>query len=166
MHVGIDAWISYDLFTTIKNELNLALENIYSSITAKTSGVDVLATGIRAESYSIRAQDGIVVSNLGIGAGVSGSISASMNTVANTIKLTLMTVNTGLLMSDPFTGAVNQVLTMTIAGSANQALGGIDPIGENLSDFDRKNSVVTAVRMRKEIEDNSKKYILPDKLSI
>ncbi len=166
LHVGIDAWLSYDTFTTLKNEVNLALSQTTSIIDTKTTSLESSVTGVKAESYSIKAQDGIVISNMGIGAAVSGSMNASMSAISLSTKLILMTINTGLLMSDPFTGAANQVLTMTIGGAANQALGSINTFGNGMSYLDKNNAVIGVMKLRETHEETSKKYILPDQLSI
>jgi len=166
MHVGIDAWLSFDTFTTVKNEMNLALKNSFSSILSDSSVISSASTGLKAESYSIKAQDGIVLSNLGIGAGISASVGVSMTAVTSALKISLATLNTGFLMNDPFTSAANQVLTMTIAGSASQAIGSVNTVGQSLSKLDDYNNIITSIKMRRDHELNSKKYILPEELSI
>jgi hypothetical protein len=166
MHVGIDAWIQLDVTSLIKNEENLAMHYSLSSLTARTSAIDVTSCALKAESYSLKGQDGVVISNLGVGSGVSSSVGTSLSTVATGIKFSLMGINTFFLMSDPFTGAATQVLTMTLAGAANSAIGSITPVGSGISKLDHKNSVIATISMRSSAEENSKKYILPDKLSL
>jgi len=166
MHVGIDAWISLETFTTVKNEINLALENVFSGVVTKSSSLESTTTGLKSENYSIKTQDGIVVSNLGMGSGISSTMTATGNTVALGLKSTLLTMNTAFLMNDPFMGAANQVLTMSIAGSANQSLGGVAPAGTGQTHLNNKNAVVAAIKLRHNHESNTKKYILPDKLSL
>jgi len=166
MHVGIDAWISLETFTTVKNEINLALENVFSGVVTKSSSLESTMTGLKSESYSIKTQDGIIISNLGMGAGISSTMASTGNSVTLGLKTTLLTMNTAFLMNDPFMGAANQVLTMSIGGSANQALGGVVPAGTGQSHLNDKNAIVAAVKMRHDQEENTKKYVLPDKLSI
>jgi len=164
MHVGIDAYINLESMTLIKNETNLALNNIYSTILSNTSSLDISLTGLKSEAYSLKAQDGIILSNIGLGSGISSSITSSMTGVSLSLKLSLMSIGTGLLMNDPFTGVINQFLTKTISGSAHQANSSFLPLGNGLTVLDDKNSLINLLTLREDHDLSTKKYILPDKI--
>jgi len=166
MHVGLDAMMSIDTQSIIKNDFSLAIANDFSILKSSKSVVNTVSTGIIAEGSSVRLQDGIILSGLGIGAAVAGAVTGTTSGVTTSIKLILAGINTTMLINTPFVGAANQVLSATIAGSASQASGGTITFGTGMTELDDYNIVTNNNYMRKTQEKNSKKYILPDKLNL
>jgi len=123
LHVGIEAYVSIDSQALFLNNFNLVANNNYAPIMNNTSMIYTNTSQIHARTSTIEAQDGFIISGMGVGANTAGTVGTSLSSSLLTLKISLMGINTGLLMNDS-TGsmaAVNYLLTQTIAGSANPA---------------------------------------------
>ena len=158
LHVGIDSLISTDTKTIINNQMSL-INNNQNIINNTNTTVNNLVTGIDIKGAGTIVEDGLTLKNMGIGSSTSASISASVTATTTSIYLTLATIGTALLMNDPFTGIVNNILSKSIAGTAEEADTTTLFNGIFNKDIKEETSTIATSYLKNEI--NLSKMILP-----
>jgi len=163
LHVGIDGYISIDTQALFTNNFNLVASNNYAPIYNETSMIYTNATQIHARASTIEAQDGFILSGLGVGASTASTVGTSLSTSLLGLKVTLMGINTGLLMNEPSgaMAAVNYLLTQTIAGSANPA-SDLVPTVLPVVDNDVKDPIASLAKKIKNTEELAQKHTYID----
>ena len=162
MHVGIDAYIMYNLKTLVKNSNSLAIDNKSSIIDSSATTIHSTTSSVIARASSIEARDGMLISGMGIGASMAGGVNASMIGTTLGLELAFGISGTFLLSNDPFTGIATNIINLSIAGIAQQAAGAVLSPGAVPDSI--KDQVTTINDYMKNLEETSKKYIQPDNI--
>jgi hypothetical protein len=165
MHVGIEAFVSLDTQSLFTNNFQLVANNSYAPIYNITSMIYTNSTQIHARASTIESQDGFILSGMGIGASTASTVGTSLSTSLLSLKITLMTMNTGLLLNDP-TGsvaAINYILTGSIAGSASPA-SDLTPVTLPSPASDIKDPIAGLATKIEKDEDRSKFNTTPDEV--
>ena len=162
MHVGVDAYIMYNLKTLVKNSNSLAIDNKSSIIDSNSTTVQTTSSSVIARASSIEARDGMLISGMGIGTSIAASTNASMLGTTLGLELSFGVSGTFLLSNDPFTGIGTNLINMSIAGTAQQASGAVLSPGAVPDSV--KDIVTTVNDYANNLEEETKKYIQPDNI--
>jgi hypothetical protein len=167
MHVGIDAYISIDTQSLFTNNFQLVANNTFAPLYNLTSMIYTNATQIHARASTIEAQDGFILSGMGIGASTSSTVGTSLSTSLLGLKVSLMTMNTGLLLNEPSgaMAALNYILTGTIAGSASPA-SDLTPVTLPSPNSDIRDPIAGLVSKIENEENQSKYNTTPDEVFV
>ena len=95
LHVGINGYISIDSQSLFTNNFNLVANNNYAPIFNETSLIYTNSSQIHARASTIEAQDGFILSGLGVGASTTASIGTALSASLLGLKITLMGIITG-----------------------------------------------------------------------
>lgn len=138
LNINLQAEIKMTEVATIKDSKILGTYNINVPIMVESSGVKSTASGSIMESYGIRAMDGQIVSNLGVGSAATSAINSSITTVLTILDTTMGIMGTGFLLKGPGMGLVSTAIVDTFAGSAHPAN---KPLGSTIGAFDVNDKV-------------------------
>ncbi len=165
LHVGIEGFISIDSQSLFTNNFNLVASNNYAPIYNETSMIYTNSTQIHARASTIEAQDGFIISGMGVGASTASTVGVSLSSSLLTLKISLMGINTALLMNEPSgaMAAVNYLLTQTIAGSANPA-SDLTPTVLPINDDDVKDPIAALAKKIKNSEIQAEKNTYTDEV--
>ena len=167
LHVGIDGYIGIDTQSLFTNNFNLVANNNYAPIKNESSMIYTNTSQIHARASTVEAQDGFILSGMGVGASTATTVGASLSATMLSLKVSLMGINTSLLINDP-TGsmaAVNYLLTGSIAGTAYPASDLIPTVMPTLTDdLVKTDPLAIAATREKDSELKAKQNTIPDRV--
>jgi len=167
MHVGIDSIIMTSLQSLVTNKLSLAYENSFSSLSNETSIIKTITTTTYARGSTLNLIDGMTIRGMGLGASVSSSVGTTLSSTSTALQLSLMSINTTLLLNDPSgaMAAANSILTNSIAGTASAASGANAFVFKSANP-NGKDPLSGYIAFIKDSEDKDKFNIIPDTIMV